>query len=289
MAAKYAAMVFVNVMWGLSFVASKHAMNSGFSPMMLALVRYVLAAACLAPVTIRREGKLTLRRQDILPMALSGLTGITLYYWFEYNGIQRTSTVDASLILAAIPILTMIVQAVMNRRRMRAVQVTGAAMSLVGVGLIVGNSAGGASSLWGNVLILGSAAVWVVYIFLSRSLRKNYSSLSMNTWQSLAALVTLIPLAAGDPCDLTAIPWDGWAAAAVLAVICSALCYVMYGDALTDMSPLASAIFINLIPLATVVGGVVLLGETVTWLTGAGGALIIGSIFLVTAGERRSD
>ena len=289
MAAKYAAMVFVNIMWGLSFVASKHAMNTGFSPMMLALVRYVLAAACLAPVTIRREGKLTLRRQDILPMALSGLTGITLYYWFEYNGIQRTSTVDASLILAAIPILTMIVQAVINRRPMRAVQVTGAAMSLVGVGLIVGSSAGGASSLWGNVLILGSAAVWVAYIFLSRSLRKHYSSLSMNTWQSVAALVTLIPLAAGDPCDLTAIPWDGWAAAVVLAVICSALCYVMYGDALTDMSPLASAIFINLIPLATVAGGVVLLGETVTWLTGIGGALIIGSIFLVTAGEKRSD
>ena len=96
-------MVFCNVMWGLSFIASKHALSSGFSPMMLALVRYVMASACLLPMTLMKEKRLRLRRADILPMALSGLMGITLYYFFEYQGISRTSTVNASLILAAIP------------------------------------------------------------------------------------------------------------------------------------------------------------------------------------------
>ena len=289
MGGKYAIMVFVNVMWGLSFVVSKHAMNSGFSPMMLALVRYAIATACLVPVMLKEGGGVKLRRRDVLPMTLSGLTGITVYYWCEYNGIQRTSTVDASLILAAIPIITMVVEAIVDRRRMRPVQITGAAASLAGVGLIVAGGAEGASSMTGNLLILGAAAVWVMYIFLSRRLRKHYSSVAMNTWQAATALVTLIPLAIGDPCDLTAIPWDGWAAAAVLAVICSALCYVLYGNALSAMTPLASAIFINLIPLSTIVGGVLMLGEHITWLNAAGGVLIIGSILLVTAGERRAE
>ena len=112
-------MVFCNVMWGLSFIASRHALSSGFSPMMLALVRYVMASACLLPMTLMKEKRLRLRRADILPMALSGLMGITLYYFFEYQGISRTSTVNASLILAAIPILTMVVETVVDRRRMR--------------------------------------------------------------------------------------------------------------------------------------------------------------------------
>ena len=76
--------------------------------------------------------------------------------------------------------------------------------------------------------------------------------------------------------------------AAVLAVICSALCYYLYGNALYEMSPLASAIFINLIPLTTIVGGVVLLGESLTWLTVAVGAMIIGSIFLVNMAEAKA-
>ena len=282
-------MVFCNVMWGLSFIASKHALSSGFSPMMLALVRYVMASACLLPMTLMKEKRLRLRRADILPMALSGLMGITLYYFFEYQGISRTSTVNASLILAAIPILTMVVEAVVDRRRMRGPQIAGAVISVAGTAIIVlGGSSEGAASLAGDLLILGASVVWVAYIFISRKLRDGYSSLSMNTWQALIALVTLIPMALADPCDLGAIPASGWLAAAVLAVICSALCYWLYGNALHEMSPLASAIFINLIPLTTLLGGVMLLGETLTWQAALGGAMIIGSIFLVNMTEAKA-
>ena len=282
-------MVFCNVMWGLSFIASKHALSSGFSPMMLALVRYVMASACLLPMTLMKEKRLRLRRADILPMAFSGLMGITLYYFFEYQGISRTSTVNASLILAAIPILTMVVEAVVDRRRMRGPQIAGAVISVAGTAIIVlGGSSEGAASLAGDLLILGASVVWVAYIFISRKLRDGYSSLSMNTWQALIALVTLIPMALADPCDLGAIPASGWLAAAVLAVICSALCYWLYGNALHEMSPLASAIFINLIPLTTLIGGVMLLGETLTWQAALGGAMIIGSIFLVNMTEARA-
>ena len=285
---QWISMVFVNVMWGLSFIASKHAMNAGFTPMTLALMRYVMAAACLAPATLAAEKKLTLRRQDVVPMVLSGVMGITAYYFFEYNGIQRTSTVSASLILAAIPILTMLVQAAVDRTRLRPAQTAGAVISLVGVALVLtGGSDEGQAGIIGDLFILGASVVWVAYIFISRRLRGAYSSLAMNTWQALTALLTLLPLALTEKCDLAAIPWDGWAAVAVLAVICSALCYYLYGNALYEMSPLASAIFINLIPLTTMVGGVVLLGESLTILTVAGGAMIIGSIFLVNMAEAK--
>jgi len=282
-------MVFVNVMWGLSFIASKHAMNAGFTPMWLALVRYAVASACLVPCLLAREKKLRLARKDIWPMVLSGLMGITLYYFFENHGIARTSTVSASLILAAIPIITMVAEAVMERKRLRPVQVAGALISLAGVGLIVlAGKDEGQASLLGDMLILGASATWVVYIFVSRRLRDDYSSLSMNAWQALTALVTIIPLALTEQCDLAAIPLDGWGAALMLALVCSALCYYLYGNALHEMSPLASAIYINLIPLTTMVGGVVLLGESLTWMTVAGGGMIIGSIFLVNMAEGKA-
>ena len=281
-------MVFVNVMWGLSFIASKHAMNAGFTPMTLALFRYVVATACLVPITLGAEKRMPLRKQDVILMILSGLTGITFYYFFEYHGIQRTSTVNASLILASIPILTMVAEAVVDRTRLRPAQVAGAVISMVGVGMILFSGRNeGQASIIGDLFIMGASIVWVAYIFISRRLRGRYSSLSMNSWQAITALITLLPLAVGEKCPLAAIPWDGWAAMAVLAVICSALCYYLYGNALFEMSPLASAIFINLIPLTTMVGGVALLGEKLTWLTVLGGGLVIGSIFLVNMTEQK--
>ena len=48
----YGTMVFINVMWGLSFIFSKQGMNAGFQPMGLAFVRYVLAAAALIPLLL---------------------------------------------------------------------------------------------------------------------------------------------------------------------------------------------------------------------------------------------
>ncbi len=282
-------MVFVNVMWGLSFIASKHAMNAGFTPMTLALFRYVVASACLVPITLLTEKRMPLRKQDVLPMILSGLTGITFYYFFEYYGIQRTSTVNASLILAAIPILTMLAEAVVYQTRLRPAQVAGAVISMIGVGMILfSGSNEGEASIVGDLLIMGASIVWVAYIFIGRRLRSQHTSLGMNSWQAITALITLLPLAVGEGCDLASIPWDGWAAMAVLAVICSALCYYLYGNALFEMSPLASAIFINLIPLTTMVGGVVLLGETLTWLTVVGGGMVIGSIFLVNMTEKKA-
>jgi len=173
-----------------------------------------------------------------------------------------------------------------DKTRLRPAQIVGSVISMVGVGMILfSGSNEGQASIVGDLFILGASIVWVLYIFMSRKLRGQYTSLNMNSWQAITALVTLLPLAVGEECNLAAIPWDGWAAMAVLAVICSAWCYYLYGNALYEMSPLASAIFINLIPLTTMVGGVVLLGETMTWLTVVGGGLIIGSIFLVNMTE----
>ena len=282
---QHLAMIFVNVMWGLSVVASKHAMNSGFTPMMLAFVRYVIAAVCLVLPLLKEKDGMRLQKGDLLPMVLSGFVGITAYYFCEYHGISRTSAVDASLILAAIPILTMLTESLVFHTRMSPLQIGGSLASLGGVALIVAGSAQEGTSLAGNLLILGAAAMWVAYIFLSRRLRERYTSLQMNAWQAVTALITLLPLTFTETCDVTAIPWDGWAAAALLAMVCSAWCYYLYGNALSAMSPLASAIYINLIPLTTIIAGVLFLGESITMVNGIGGLLVVISIGMVNYAE----
>jgi drug/metabolite transporter (DMT)-like permease len=281
-------MVFINTMWGLSFIASKHALNVGFTPMQLALWRYILAAAVLVPAVFIKEKRMRLTRQDIVPFILSSLFGITLYYFFEYQGIKLTSTVNASLILAAIPILTLLVDTAATKTRLKPRQAAGAVMSLLGVYMVVRYGGGqGETSITGDLLVVGASLVWVGYIFVSRKLRSRHTSLSMNAWQAVFSLPTLIPLALMEKSGWKPVPLSGWLAVLGLALICSALCYFLYGDALSHMSPVAVSIFINLIPLVTILGGVAFLKETVTFLQMAGGLLIVLSIFLVNLPEKR--
>lgn len=281
-------MVFVNIMWGLSFMFSKNAMSDGFSPMTLAFVRYAIAVCVLVPITLLKEKTLGIQKKDIPLLFLSGLLGITFYYYFEYTGMLYTSTVNASLIIASIPILTMFVQAIVFRSPLTTRKAVGAFLSLSGVGLIVlFSDFEGIQTIKGDLLIIGACIVWIGYIFVSKKLRDAYSSLQMNTLQAISALITLLPFAIGERTQWVAVPLSGWINATVLAVICSALCYYLYGDALHNLSPLASAIFINIIPLTTIIAGVIFLKESFTWLKLLGSIAIIVGIFCVTVESKR--
>ena len=109
----------------------------------------------------------------------------------------------------------------------------------------------------------------------------------MNAWQAVFSLPTLFALAMMEKGEWQPVPWDGWLSMVGLALICSALCYFLYGSALLHLSPVAISIFINLIPLVTILGGVAFLKETVTVMQLAGGLLIVASIFLVNLPEKQ--
>lgn len=160
-------------------------------------------------------------------------------------------------------------------------------MSMAGIGFIVAGSASqGSSSLLGDVLILGAAAAWVAYLFLSRGLRREQTSLQMTGWQTIFALLSILPFAAIEGTDWAAVTPGAWAAAILLGLLCSALCYWLYGRSLTSAGPLAVAIFVNLMPVTTIIAGT-FTGEVLPWQAIPGGLLVVGSIFLVQLGERK--
>ena len=249
----YASVIFVNVMWGLSFIASKTALESGFSPFTLALFRYLVTCLMLLPPLIgRRTGGMRLPRQGRGTLAVSSLTGVTLYFLFEYEGLSRTSPSSAALIVAAIPTFSLLWQSVRHRVRTSFVCYAGVAMSLVGVVLVVG--LGGESDSWqGNLLMLGACFCWVVYLetFALMQSKWGYDSAQLTGWQSLIGLVTLAPCALAEQAltpealrfRLSGVVPAGWVSMLFLAAVCSALCYILYNRSIRALSPFRTSLF----------------------------------------------
>ena len=271
-------LIFVNVMWGLSFIFSKTALSEGMPVMTLAFWRYVLTAAMMLPMCLKMEGGVRLGKWA--PRALmTTLLGITVYFYFEYSGLQRTTASAASLILALVPMLTLLLRVVFCRERISLMRWFAVALSLIGAYfVIVTDSSEGVGTLVGNLLMVCACLCWTGYILTTPKLMEACSSMRVSTWQAVAATITLAPFAIGERAQWVPVSATAWVCIFLLAAVCSALCYVLYNEAIRSVDSLTVSLTINLNPVAACIGGAMLLGESLTGMQLFGGVLIILSM-----------
>ena len=272
------------IFWGLSFVSSKTILNTGVPPMTMVCIRFIIATVVLNLFVRRFDPAARLRRKDVLPLAASGLFGVTIYFFFESRGIKLTSASHASLIIAVIPVITVLAETILFRARISWLTGVGVVLSVVGVVFVVerpGAGTGGTVSLAGDLFMFGACVSWVVYIILSKNLHQRLSEIAITAYQSLFGTVFLIPLALLEMRQWVPITLTAGLNLAYLALFCSALSNFLYVYALSRLGPIAVSPYVNLIPVVGVLGGVVLLGEAIAWSQVVGGIVILAGVLLV--------
>ena len=281
-----AMLVFVNVMWGLSFIFSKTALSEGMPPMTLAFLRYLITAGLMLPLCLKLEHGV--RLYEWAPRAFATtLLGITVYFFFEHSGLQRTTASADSLIVSLVPMMTLLFRVCFCRERILLTRWMAVVLSLVGAYLVIvtGSEVGG-SSLTGNLLMVGASLCWTGYILTTPKLLESCSSLRVSTWQALAAVVTLAPFALAERGQWVCVSPVAWLCIVLLAAVCSALCYVLYNLAMRVVDSLTVSLSINLNPITACVAGALLLGEQLTGMQLAGGILIVLSMVVDTFATR---
>lgn len=284
----------VAVIWGLTFVSIKTAL-SALSPMTLALARFVMASLILPLVALVLKQKLAVKWKDVPILAAAGFVGVTIYFYFENNGILRLSASEASLIIGTIPVVTILAERIFLRQRHVGRVYAGIVLSFVGVALIVAGSAGGSSSLPGYVFMVGAALAWVGYTFLTRPLAGRYGMLTVTFWQIFAGMIGCIPFAVAETAALgtnplamlVRAPLDVWLNVAYLGVFASALGYWLYVLSLETLGAGRSSVFINLIPVVSVIASYFILGDRLGTGQWAGGVVAVVGVYLATMPERK--
>jgi len=248
--------------WGLSFVSSKAILNTGFPPMTMVAMRFLIASVVLIPLRRRLDPGFRLQKQDRLFLLLSALFGICLYFFCESRGIKYTSASNAALITAIIPALTVGAEYLIFRSGVRWFQVVGIALSIVGVYFVVQRTPGQYDRAFlGNLLMFGACLSWVAYNMFSRNLHKGLRGVNLITFQSMIGTVLLLPIALSEVRSWSFGNLGVWLNLVYLGVICTALSFFLYLYALARLGPVRVTSFINLLPVVSVVGGMLILGE----------------------------
>jgi len=296
------AIIFCVLIWGFSFVSTKITL-AVFPPMSLGMLRFAIALIFLYFIKLKLAPNEKLRIKDIPLLFAAGFSGVTMYFFFENNGIALVSASEASIAVSTIPIITMItewfiVKPFLRRKRMahnteqnepaktKVLQWIGCIVSIAGVWLVAGVSFAISGSIIGYIYMAGAVLSWVVYSFLTRPLFASHSGIYIVFWQSVAGFICFIPF--------SIVEFQSWGKATVEAIIhlvflgifCSAIGYWLYVRALDILGVTVCAIFINLVPMVTVIAGFFMLGERLMPLQWLGAALVITGVYLSMNSEQ---
>jgi len=255
--------------------------------MSLGMLRFAIALIFLYFIKRKLAPHEKLRVKDIPLLVGASFCGVTFYFFCENNGVALVTASEASITIGSIPVLTMIADWLSAKifrdndfPRMGVRQWTGAFISIAGVWLVAGVSFALSGSILGYIYMAGSALCWVAYSLFTRPLFTRCSRIYIVFWQSLAGFIGFIPFSI-----LELGSWGRPDVSIILHLIflglcCSALGYWLYARSLEVLGMSVSAIFINLIPMLTVIFGFFVLHDRLTLLQWLGAGLVVGGVYL---------
>lgn len=292
------------LLWGTSFVATKYALT-GFSPLAVIFLRMLLASLLLSLVW-GRVPKAGRQPGDLKWLGLMCLLQPCLYFLLEGYAVALTSSAQAGMISALVPLLVAAGAFAFLREGLSKRMLMGLSLSLCGV---VWLSLGGAANAsapnpaLGNLLELLAMCCASGYMLVLKHLSSRYNSWHLTGLQVFAGALFFLPGALAtqpgwlaDPASaaattLAAVPRQAWLAVAYLGGVVTLGAFGMYHRAVMSLPSAQAAASINLVPLVAVLAGWVMLGEALAPAQLAACGLILAGVLLgqIRPGQTQTD
>lgn len=279
-----AAVLGAALIWSSSFAVTKVALAE-IPPMTLGALRFVTAASILgAVVRLGPDRRRLPSLRERLFIGSAGLLGITAYFALENVGVDLASASDATLIVAAYPVLTLVLS---GRGEFSPARLAGMLLAVAGVWLVT--RGGGTHSLWGDVFLIAGGVAWAAYNVLARRDRSGASPVVVTYYQTLAGAAGFIPLSLSEVDRWAAPGAANWLRVCFLAGACSVLGFLLYNHGLRRLEASVAVNLLNVVPVAGLVWAVVLAGERLTVVQVFGGAVVIAGVTLSLRRRKTRD
>ena len=287
----YALLLGVALLWAGNYPLAKIGLHE-LGPITMSALRTLIAAPLLVLASRLLEGPLPpLARRDLIAVVVLAVSGFVGNSALWYVGMRGTSPANAGILGAASPVVVALAAATWLRERVSPVNLVGIGLTMLAVLLTIAQGSFHVlltlSVNRGDVIILLSQSMWVVYTLYSRANLSTFSPLQMLAGAHVVAAGLLLPLA------LVERPWQAFAHASWVGfsvVLYSALlgtpAHVAYYQAVRTVGPSRAAVFMNLIPFLVLGLSWLLLGEPIRWYHWVGAIGVIGGVALTTRHSR---
>ena len=276
-----------SLFWAGNIVIAR-AFRAELPPLGLTFWRWTLAALIFLPFAwpmVRKQWPVI--RREARFIAVLSLLGLSGFGSLMYLGLQSTTALNASFIMAMCPVVIPLVAWLATRVAISGLHAVGIIVSAIGAVAII--SAGNPLGLFdgdlnnGDLMVLGAMLIWSIYSVVVRHRPKDLHPYALLlTTMALGGLV-MLPLwlweATTRPMPLTT---DVLVAIGYIAVFPSIGAYFCFNRGIEVVGPTKGGLAMHLVPLFGALLAVLFLGETFHAYHAAGILAIFLGVGLVT-------
>lgn len=254
--------------------------DAGLSIPTVLFFRFALATVGVWTVLGVRGELQRLRGRNLTVAVALGAGGYATMSGLYFVGLEFMTAGMVAIVLYTYPAFVLVLAATFLDEPVGARSLTALALTLGGVALITGVDPAAADPR-GVIIVLGAAAVFATYITVSRTTLEDVSppTLTAHVLPAAGVMFLVVGVATGS----LAVPAGtlAWSAVLGIAVLATAFPIFAFFAGLSRIDAGPAAILSSIEPVVTVVLGAAVLGEPVSAVVAAGGAMVVAGVAVV--------
>lgn len=275
-------LVLVTLFWGLSFPVMKFALQTGFPPLTLRTVSFIIGLIVLALYLWHQNHSLYVLPNERWPIWRVSTVMMTGWQLGLVYGVLLLSSGRAAIIGYTMPVWALVASVLLYRNHWNWRGAIGVFLALSATALLaLSEFQTFLQSPLGIVVMLTAAVAWGTGAAMTKNTPLTLSNQSFTFWSMSACTVVFIPLAVIF--ESAAWRWPSWGEwfAMVYAGLTSAFCYVVWFRLTRKLSPVVSSLSIMLVPVLGLFSSAWLLSEVLTGYDLAALLLILSAMAVV--------
>ena len=283
----YSLLIIASLCWSGNFIIGKFATLFEIPPLTLNVFRWISVWFILIPFTYKEiYNNINYIKKNLLVIGFMGVITISTFNSVVYFALNYTQVINAVLVLAAIPALTIILSSLMKIEKTNLFQIFGLILSIVGVGAIISNGElqriislnFNKGDLWMLVCVFS----WALYSTLLKKHQLKISQFSLIQLMVSVGILFLIPQYFYEQSLGLDVNYNKafFLILFYVVVFPAIAAYYCWQKGVGIIGPNKATMFIQLMPLFSAVMAIIIFNEKFELYHFAGAAFIVSGIYL---------
>jgi drug/metabolite transporter (DMT)-like permease len=232
-----------------------------------------------------------IHKRDIPLYIICAIVGDIIYFYSEYTAMDYLPVSLISIILTLTPMLSVVTERVIYKKKTSFKAVIGIIICVVGVALIIGVDFEVLlqGRLFGYVLAFVCVFTYNVWNFMTASLHEKYDTVTLMLNQMLCVIILLLPYAIYNAPEASEITQTLIWQIVFLALINSGFSFFVTARSLYILGPTTTTLFANFLPVTTTIFGWLILNETISMVQMLGGIIVIIAGYIVIKEKGKAE
>lgn len=265
--------------FGTLAIFGKLAIAIGLNLETLLLFRFFVATTLLwLALVLTGRARILVGRQLLIALAVGVVYAAMTWLFFE--GLKSLTAGIAAIVFYTYPIYVFVISSAILDERITRTKLLALVTALAGVVLIIGGGPSGGDFV-GIAFVLLAAIGYATYTTGSRVALATVDASQLTATAMIATTISMIPPGLLSGRLTIPVRVGEWGVILGIAIIGTAVPIGLFIMGLSRIEASNASIIGTSEPLMTVLLGVILLGESVTFITAFGGALVLTGVLLI--------